>query len=356
MKRIISAILIYCLILPFLPASAAEEAVAQPSIEEILNEYHEKAFETQAATENGGASTYARGGSSQTLEQETVEALTDAGYEAYNVTGENYEALEESLKTDFAEMGLNPESSYVVVVSGEDPAAQSNPNARVLPPAYDDFDGNTSGSCYTFSYGGRSYTMRRILVTAAEDPKYATCNEVNLVDLLDGSSAFSDLLQRLLNYTISSAIDKETDSSLGTVLDLFGIEFVDIDPSKNCILNFYAGLSRIRSYTQIYEPVTQEWESWYSAEAATLTTRYSGMYYNHTLKRFTTINQPENVYSLNSDYYFNYTLQSEQAVLNQAIPRITFDHIGTVEILLKDENTGRQIHILSFAPYIGVTP
>ncbi len=57
MKRIISAILICCLILPFLPASAAEEAVAQPSIEEILNEYHEKAFEAQSAESNGGAST-----------------------------------------------------------------------------------------------------------------------------------------------------------------------------------------------------------------------------------------------------------------------------------------------------------
>lgn len=31
------------------------------------------------------------------LEQETVDTLTAAGYEAYNVTGENYTALETEL-------------------------------------------------------------------------------------------------------------------------------------------------------------------------------------------------------------------------------------------------------------------
>lgn len=85
MKKLISAILICCMMLPMILASAVEEVTAPPTIEEILNSYHNKAFEAQAAAENGSLSTYARGGSSQTLEQETVDALTDAGYEAYAV-------------------------------------------------------------------------------------------------------------------------------------------------------------------------------------------------------------------------------------------------------------------------------
>lgn len=351
---------ICCMVLPMIPASAVEETTTPPTIEEILNSYHKKAFAAQTAEENGDASTYARGGSNQTLEQETVAELTAAGYEAYNVTGENYEELEETLNTDFAELGLDPECSYVVVISGselgENASSTSNPNGRVYqPPLYEDFDGNASGSCYTYSYGGQSYTMRRILVTTDEDPNYATSDSVDLIDLME-SNALVELFERFLNHVVTTKLDKETESSLGTILSLFGIDFVDIDTTQDCILNFYAGVSRVRSYTQIYESATQTWESWYSAEAATLVTRYSGMYYSRSLKRYTSINLPENVYPLNSDYYFDYAHQSEQAILNRAIPRFTFDNIGTIQILLINMNTGRNIEVLSFAQYVGTTP
>lgn len=138
MKKVIALILVCCMVLPMFSASAVEESAARPTIEEILNGYHEKAFAAQTAEENGGASTYSRSGSgsSQTLEQETVAELTAAGYEAYHVTGDNYEALEETLHTDFAEMGLDPNSSYVVIISGEesDNNPNSNPNSRVIDP------------------------------------------------------------------------------------------------------------------------------------------------------------------------------------------------------------------------------
>lgn len=361
LKKIIALSLICAMLVPLSPVVAADETTVTPTIEEILNSYHNKAFEAQSAEKNGGASTYARGGSNQTLEQETVNELTEAGYEAHNVTGENYEALEDALNTDFAAMGLNPASSYVVVIDGseqgEHASSAGSSGARVYqPPLYEGIDGNASESCYTYSYGGRSYTMRRILVTAADDSNYSTCKDVNLVDLLDENSAFVDTLENLSNFAISTLIDKYTDSYLGTVMDLFGFNFVDIDPSQNCILDFYAGLSRIRSYTQIYESSTQEWKSWYSAEAATLTTCYSGMYYSRSLNRYTTINQSENVYSLNSNYYYDYEQQNEQAVLNRALPGLTFDNIGTVQILLKNMNTSRYIEVLSFAPYFGDTP
>ncbi len=73
------------MLVPLSPVVAADETTVTPTIEEILNSYHDQAFEAQSAEENGDASTYARGGSNQTLEQETVDALTDAGYEAYAV-------------------------------------------------------------------------------------------------------------------------------------------------------------------------------------------------------------------------------------------------------------------------------
>ena len=106
-EKITALALIFAMLLPVSSALAADEQKVTPTIEEILNSYHEKAFEAQTAEERGGASTWSSR-SGKTLEEETVDELTAAGYEAYNVTSENYEALEEALQTDFASMGIDP--------------------------------------------------------------------------------------------------------------------------------------------------------------------------------------------------------------------------------------------------------
>ncbi len=86
-KKIISLMLIFAMLVPISSAVAADNPTAQPTVEEILNGYHEKAFAARVAEENGGVSTdSSRSGSGKTLEQETVDELTAAGYETYNVT------------------------------------------------------------------------------------------------------------------------------------------------------------------------------------------------------------------------------------------------------------------------------
>lgn len=91
LKKIIALSLICTILILPSPVVAADNPSVTPTNEEILNEYHTKAFEAQTAAESGDTSAYARRGSSQTLELETVDALTNAGYEAYNVTGKNYD-------------------------------------------------------------------------------------------------------------------------------------------------------------------------------------------------------------------------------------------------------------------------
>ena len=124
MKRKLTAmILVFAMLASLFPAVAADTMSATPTVEEILSEYHRKAFEAQIQGDTESASTWSRrSGKAKTLEQETVDILADAGYEAYNVTADNYEALEEELHTDFADMGLVPEGSYIIVINGEDPA------------------------------------------------------------------------------------------------------------------------------------------------------------------------------------------------------------------------------------------
>lgn len=82
------------------PFSPSVNDYRTPTIEEILNDYHSKAFEAQTAQEEAGTYSRSASGTVKTLEQETVEQLTAAGYEAYNVTGDNFDSLEDSLQTD----------------------------------------------------------------------------------------------------------------------------------------------------------------------------------------------------------------------------------------------------------------
>lgn len=119
-RKLVAFVLVFALLASLSPAVAADEMSAPPTVEEILNEYHQKAFEAKMQGDTGNASAWSlRGG--QTLEEETVDTLTEAGYEAYNVTADNYESLQTELKTDFSDMGLDPNGSYIIVISGEDP-------------------------------------------------------------------------------------------------------------------------------------------------------------------------------------------------------------------------------------------
>ena len=108
-KKIVSLLLILTMLVTLSPAVAADDSSATPTVEEILNSYHVKAFEAKIAEERDGASTYSRrSGTEKTPEEEAVDELTAAGYEAYNVTPENYYSLEEALHTDFSTLGLDP--------------------------------------------------------------------------------------------------------------------------------------------------------------------------------------------------------------------------------------------------------
>ena len=172
MKRKLTAFaLVFAMLASLSPAVAADEMSAQPTVEEILSEYHQRAFEAQTRGETDAASTWSRrGGSEKTLEQETVDTLTNAGYEAYHVTADNYETLEDELKTDFGAMSLDPEGSYIVVIHGEDPGKTASTNSR--PPSSHpelDQDDTPSGLPSTYTYDDVTYSVR--FVTVAYAPK-----------------------------------------------------------------------------------------------------------------------------------------------------------------------------------------
>lgn len=141
------------------------------TVEDILNEYHKKSFALETA-QSGTAPAVRSSRSSasgKSLEEETVEELTAAGYEAYHVTSFNYGELEARLHTDLGDMGLDPEGSYIIVLTGENHSDQNNPNSRSAPPP-DESIGDDSGgasSYFRYQYNGDFYYLRHITVAGS---------------------------------------------------------------------------------------------------------------------------------------------------------------------------------------------
>ena len=74
-RKMIALLLIFAMLVPFSSAAAADEPSESRSMEEILDEYHRKAFEAHTQRNAETTSTWSRRGG-RTLEEETVDALT----------------------------------------------------------------------------------------------------------------------------------------------------------------------------------------------------------------------------------------------------------------------------------------
>ena len=276
-KRMLALFLMLAMLVPLIPAVAADDAVPRPTVEEILNEYHEKAFEEKAAERSGGASAYSRGAtnSGKTLEEETVDTLNAAGYEAYNVTSANYETLEEQLQTDFADMGLDPDGSYIITISGDE-SSPSN-NARLVPGTVPSQAPDGGGpTFFTYTYNGKSYSMRYVTVTTAENgflgSPYFTINLLENYGVID---TWEDLE---IPITIVSAIPKF--SWAGDVYSLLTPLILNTSPRQTNTLDLQTASSWTVKYTQVYNLATGKWQKRASVEYVKMTYFMGFTYYS----------------------------------------------------------------------------
>ena len=172
-KKIIAMILACTMLVSTSPAVAADQVSASPTVEEILNDYHRKSLDAHIMADDFGASAYSRNGTSSNLspEQETVNTLIASGYEAYNITADNYEILESELKTDLSSMGLSSEGSYIIVI-GEETLPQSTPSDKQSTyrnsslPEQDEAPDGGGSTFFEYTYNGKTYFLRSVTVTS----------------------------------------------------------------------------------------------------------------------------------------------------------------------------------------------
>lgn len=340
-KRLISLFLAFAMLIPLTPAVAADETSAGPTVEEILSQYHQAAFEAEM---NGQASTstYSRSGSSgQTLEQQTVDTLNEAGYEAYNVTVDNYDMLEEQLQTDFADMGLDPNGSYIIVIEGEEDQT-NNGNARlgdlILPPhEWDPGDAPGGDNTFVYTYNGTNYMMRYMTVTATTESELFRSFSYTLTSE-QFPETWNEILFAGLAYITDTVFVVPIASIFSLLVDInTDSEFELLDTEDIKILG---NTTWTLQYIQIYNSNENVWVSAHSSETAESRAYCTGYLYNTSSNRAERYVGNESVFSTYSADYNNTNKRKNDAViayLNGNGTAILRDVTGDIDFYLMDE-------------------
>lgn len=276
----LTLILLFSMAVPVLATTNDTESTETRTVEEILNEYHEKSFAAEMAEETGNPTAYSNRdrSSGKTLEEETVDELRAAGYEAYNVTSSNYDSLEASLKTDFEEMGLDPNSSYIITISGE-----PSSNARGFdPPTQDYYEGG--GSSFPYTYNGTTYSMRYVTVTSASEPSLSISTKYDFSKVKHIEDYAADIGSAIISLAIDEAASAVVPKlPLSTILSLLvdwsTDEALTITNPDEIVL--YAGTTWTRKYIQIRNDANNGWyTALYTSYAVSRARCVGGYVYN----------------------------------------------------------------------------
>lgn len=270
------------------------------SMDEILLGYHQAVLEmnnTESVRTNSSTSALAQ------IQADTVEALQQAGYEAYDVNPQTYHDVEDTLDTDFGEIGLKPQYSYIVVLQGN------------------------AGNEYTYTYGGTVYTLRNMTITAADDPAMGKASDV---DVLKSSS--QTLIENCLNTAISAYIFAVS-YPLGTVASICGLKISDFKcgnaPESTLRLN--AATNWTREFTQVWSEYDNAWLYASCVEYAEVFSHMSGSYYDAALNKYQPVSQDESSETVPSAHYEDRTWRKRNAVIGYLNACIQYDTTGDVQ-------------------------
>ena len=277
-KKMIALVLCCIMVLPLcspvfaVPADNDQGQYDSRSMEEILSDYHTKSRQIENQSNAGAYSRSAQ--TSDTVRQDAVSELKAAGYEAYDVNPDTYAGVEAELNTDLSDIGLDPESSYIVVISGEnsneDPN-RTNGSSRVITLPPHEWEG--SGSSFTYTYNGVTYTMRYVTVTAGDNPSLGESQTVILPTDLGISSVLS-----LLDSTVSVYSLLGDYLALGTLMSVVRSLMPNVEPHRKDSIIYTGGTNWTVTYTQIFDDLSEAWTTCSSIEYVTM---HSTITYSH---------------------------------------------------------------------------
>lgn len=237
------------------------------------------------------------------------EALISAGYDVYRVNSETFSQIENQLNTNFEDIGLDSQSSYLIVLGGEtNDLVTLNNNSEsiesvIMGPA-------TPGQPFNYTYNGTTYMLRCLYVTADDDeadPGYAQASTVNVL-----SSNSITLINNCLNTIVSSYISSIS-KSLGTVMSICGLQLFNFGTTQSSTLNLNGGTNWSRTYTQVYSNYDQAWYYCSCVEYVNTLSFMSGIYYNASLNQMVAVPGSSTTATMYSSYFYDNTWRNTQA-------------------------------------------
>lgn len=347
-KKAIAFLLIFTLIFPMTFAANAHETSTTPKIEEILNEYFQKSL--QRTNEVSPLSL-----GDESLGGEAVNALTNAGYEAYYVTSSDYAALEDELMTDFASLGLNPTESYVVVISGDEndevvPFGFSGPNA-----SEDILDGLSSS--FTYTQDGITYTMRTVTVTNVDKPGYLYKNTKYTLTEIDAIATYTGSILEALAYIGIDTLAKglPVSSAISLLREWTTDSNIVAQDTDDLMLN--AATKWEKKYLQVWSSEAQKWLTAQCSSYAYSVSRASGYVYDYDTDEIVWIASEEIKTDTYSPYYNNREIRLQRAVSGFKDKVIYSDFTGKIYFYFYDASGSSIMNngnpLFSHAEYIG---
>ena len=294
-----------------IPVSAS--AVPETTKEEILQNYLEEMMQLKS-NNISVAST-----ESLNLKDETIAKLNAAGYEAYSVSPDTYEEVEAILNTDFSDINLDPNCSYIITLGNEETRGKNS-------------------SAYSYAKSGTSYTMRTVTVTADDDYRYYQTNDKDLMETYADS-----LIRNVINTGISAYADYVTGPlHFGTILSVIGFDVTDFVTNNNNSIRVDGSVAWTRYFTQVLSPYDNQWYYGSSTETAYTLVSYSGHRYNPNTNRPETIPAHETSDTLESPHYDYGNWDEENAVIGFLGGYTVYDTTGDIT-LRYEENVGSAV-------------
>ena len=241
-----------------------------------------------------------------TYQKIAVDKLTALGYEAYAISPTSYESVQAELKTNLEAMHIS-RNDYCIIIAGEKDGTKG------------------AGASFSYTYDGTTYTLRTLIVTAADNSAYGKSSYVNVL-----SSKVKTVIQSCLNAAITTAAGA-INSNLGTVATICGLIIDNFSFTQTSTMGLNCGTNWTRAYTQVYDSF---YDSWYSGSCTEYVRQFSymsGTYYSASTNGYVAVPTNQSTTYTYASNYTNTTWRREHAVLGYYNSYIYYDLTGSVK-------------------------
>lgn len=241
--------------------------------------------------------------------QEKCLQLNEEGIKSYIIDSNNYEFMQEKLNTDFKELGLDSQYTYLIT---ENSSTENNTRS-------------TTSSEFSYTYNGTSYRMKYLTITAADDPAFAKSSGVNVL-----KSTSRTLLENCLNTAINAYISAIY-APLGTVASICGLNISNFASGQQSTLNLNGAANWTRVYTLVYSENSAMWYRGSCVESVYVYSCMSGTYYDAATNTMKSVPQNEQGSTKYSSYYSDFEWRKRNAVIYMLnLNGCRYDSVGDV--------------------------